>query len=173
MDATSSATLSQNIQSLASLASIIGVSGIIGYVVKAKLEQNTENKRRIRDEKEKQYKAFLNNLMGFFEAWKDDALQLQFLWDVYTNAPVYASDEVLRLAYSYIESYDKTKQVDDGKRQLIYARLVIAIRNELNSITGEHESDLNEREIKIMGLDNVKEYIKKQFLQNIHKEIKV
>ena len=173
MDATSSAALAQSIQSLASLASIIGISGVIGYVVKDKLEKNTENKRRIRDEKEKQYKAFLNNLMGFFEAWKDDALQLQFLWDVYTNAPVYASDEVLRLAYSYIESYDKTKKIDDNKRQLIYAKLVIAIRNELNTITGEPKSDLKEREIKIMGLDNANEVIKKQFLQNIHKEIKL
>lgn len=173
MDATSSAVLTQNIQSLASFASIIGISGIIGYVIKAKLEKDTENKRKIRDEKEKQYKAFLNNLMGFFESWKDDALQLQFLWDVYTNAPVYASDEVLRLAYSYIESYDKANKVEDTERQLIYAKLVIAIRNELNKITGELKSDLNEREIKIRGLDNVREDIKKQFLQNIHKEVKI
>lgn len=172
MDTTSSAGLAYNIQSFASLASIIGLSGIVGYVVKAKLERNAENKQKIRDEKEKQYKAFLNNLMGFFEAWKDDALQLQFLWDVYTNAPVYASDEVLRLAYSYIESYDKANKIDDDKRQLIYAKLVIAIRNELNSITGEPESDLKESEIKIMGIDNVDESIKKQFLQNIHREIK-
>lgn len=172
MDATSSAGLVKNIQSFFPLASVIGLSGIIGYVIKDKLEKNAENKRRLRDEKEKQYKSFLNNLMGFFEAWKDDALQLQFLWDVYTNAPVYASDEVLRLAHSYIASYDKTKKMDDAKRQLIYARLVIAIRNELNHIIGEPESNLSEKEIKIMGLDTVKEDTKKQFLQNTHKEIK-
>ena len=175
MDATTSARLLQVGQSIISLISAIGslgLAGIVGYLIKAKLDQNAENKRKIRDEKEKQYKDFLRNLMGFFEAWKDEALQLQFLWDVYTNAPAYASDEVLRLAFKYIASYDKTKKIDDTKRQLIYAELVIAIRNKLNSIVGEKKSDLKKNEVKIMGLDNVKEDTKKQFLQNLHKEIK-
>lgn len=168
MDATISAELVQFGSVITSLAPIIGISGIIGYWIKAKLDQNSDNKRKIRDEKEKQYKALLNNVLGFYEKWKDEVLQLQSIWEVYTNAAVYASDEVLRLAYSYIESFDKTKGVEDSDRQRIYAKLVITIRNELNKITGEPESELNEKEIKILGIDNLKENVLKHFLENKH-----
>jgi hypothetical protein len=171
MDATASAVLTRIGQSILSFIPTLGVGGIIGYLIKAKLEQNTENKRKIRDEKEKQYKSFLNNLLGFFEKWKDEALQLQFMWEVYANAAVYASDDVLRLAYSYIKSFDKANATSDAERQRIYAKLVIAIRNELNKITGGSKSNLSENEIKIYGLDDVKESVKKQFLDNMHPKI--
>jgi len=110
-------------------------------------------------------------LLGFFEKWKDDALQLQFIWEVYANAAVYASDEVLRLAYSYIKSFGKIKPVNDDERQQIYANLVITIRNELNKITGVSKSKLKVEEIKIYGFDNVNEKVKKQFLDNMHPKI--
>ena len=153
----------------------IGVGGIIGTVIttiiKNRLELKSENKRRTRDEKERQYKAFLNNLLGFFDKWKDDILQLQFMWEVYTNATVYASDEVLRLTYSYIKSLDKKNKMDDAKRQQLYAKLVITIRNELNKITGESKSDLTEDEIKIYGLNDVESNVKKQFLNSTHPKV--
>jgi hypothetical protein len=175
MDATTSAILVQTGKFIVSSFPTWGVGGIIGSVItiliKNRLELNSENKRRIRDEKEKQYKAFLNNLLGFFEKWKDDALQLQFMWEVYANAAVYASDEVLRLAYSYIKSFDKTKPVNDDERQQIYANLVITIRNELNKITGGSKSKLKAEEIKIYGFDNVDEKVKKQFFDNMHPKI--
>lgn len=179
MEATSSAAsyIKNGLNSFLPLIPTLGIGSILGtvfgYWFKDKLERNAENKRKVREARQKQYTDFLNNLIGFFDAWKDDALQLQFLWDVYANAPVYASDEVLRLAYSYIDSFDKTKNINDSERQRIYAKLVIAIRNELNNITGEQKSNIKEKEIKIMGLDNVNTNIKKQFLQNMHKDIKL
>ena len=178
MDATTSAILVQVGKSIFSSFPAWGVGGgiigsIITILIKNRLELNSENKRRIRDEKEKQYKAFLNNLLGFFEKWKDDALQLQFMWEVYANASVYASDEVLRLAYNYIKSFDKAKPVNDDERQQIYANLVITIRSELNKITGGSKSELKAEEIKIYGFDNVDEKVKKQFLDNMHPNIKL
>lgn len=135
----------------------LGSGGIAGGIVtnwvNNKLEQNSENKRRIRELREKQYKDFLNNLMGFYKGWEDKKMQKQFVWDVNTNATVSASDSVYRLARDYIDSYDKTKGVDEAERQKRYARLVIAMRNELNKMSGEPLTDLKEDEIKVMQLD--------------------
>lgn len=135
----------------------LGVGGIIGGIitnwVDNKLEQNSENKRRIRELREKQYKDFLNNLMGFYKGWEDKKLQKQFIWDVNTNATISASDKVYRLARDYIDSFDKTKNIKEAARQKIYAKLVITMRNELNKLSGEPPTGLKEKEIKVMQLD--------------------
>lgn len=140
-----------------SLATAFGigalVSGIVVTWVKNILEQNSENKRRVRELREKQYKDFLNNLMGFYKGWEDRKMMKQFIWDVNTNATISASDEVYRLARDYINSYDKTKKVEETERQKMYAKLVIAMRNELNKMSGEPLTDLKEDEIKVMQLD--------------------
>lgn len=140
-----------------SLISAFGLGAIISGIavawVKSKLDQNSESKRRVRELREKQYKDFLNNLMGFYKGWEDKDKQKQFVWDVNTNATVSASDEVYRLASDYINSYDKTKEVDEAERQRIYAKLVITMRNELNKMPGEPLTDLKEKEIKVMQLD--------------------
>lgn len=137
--------------------SVLGIGGLIGGIVtnwiNHKLEQNSENKRRIRESREKQYKDFLNNLMGFYKGWEDKSRQKQFIWDVNTNATVSASDEVYRLARDYINSYDKSKSTNEDQRQAIYAKLVITMRNELNKMSGEKHTDLKEEEIKVMQLD--------------------
>lgn len=135
----------------------LGVGAIVGGVitnwVNNKLERNSENKRRIRESREKQYKDFLNNLMGFYKGWEDRKMMKQFIWDVNTNATVSASDEVYRLARDYINSYDKSNKVEEAERQKIYAKLVITMRNELNEMSGEAPTDLKEDEIKVMQLD--------------------
>lgn len=59
MEATSSASIIQLGNSLISLAPVIGLTGIVGYWIQAKLKRDDENRRKIRDEKEKQYEAFL------------------------------------------------------------------------------------------------------------------
>ncbi|MBU0708270.1 hypothetical protein KJ596_00790 [Patescibacteria group bacterium] len=150
MASNSSATLS-------SLISVFGlgalISGIVVSWVKNKLEQNSVNKRRVRERRERQYIDFLNNLMGFRKGWEDKKMMKQFIWDVNTNATVSASDEVYRLANKYIESFDKKSKLPEPERQKIYARLVITMRNELNKMSGEPPTDLEENEIKVMQLD--------------------
>ena len=144
-------------QSVIEIILSLGIGGIVGGIVtnwvNNKLEQNSENKRCIRDRREQQYKDFLNNLMGFYKGWEDKKMQKQFIWDVNTNATVSASDEVYRLARDYINSYDQTKKISEEDRQKIYAKLVITMRNELNKLSGESPTDLKESEIKVMQLD--------------------
>ena len=155
MEASSPSLLSS--VNLSSLVSAFGlgalISGIVVAWVKNKLDQNSENKRRMRELREQQYKDFLNNLMGFFKGWENKSFQKQFIWDVNANAPVSASDEVYRLARKYIDSFDKSKKLDEIERQKIYAKLVITMRNELNKMSGEPPTDLKEDEIKVMQLD--------------------
>lgn len=155
MEASSSASLLSIITP--ALISAFGIGALISGVavawVNSKLEQNSDSKRRIREVREKQYKDFLNNLMGFYKGWEDKNKQKQFIWDVNTNATVSASDEVYRLARDYINSFDKTKKVDEEERQKIYAKLVITMRNELNKMSGEPSTDLKEKEIRVMQLN--------------------
>lgn len=155
MEASNSTALSST--AFSSLVTAFGmgalISGIAVAWVKNKLDQNSENRRRVRELRKQQYKDFLNNLMGFYKGWEDKKMQKQFIWDVNTNATVSASDEVYRLARNYINSYDRTKKVSEDERQKIYAKLVITMRNELNKMSGESPTDLKESEIKVMQLD--------------------
>ncbi len=155
MEASNSASLLPAI--FPSLAKAFGlgalISGVAVVYIKNLLEQNSDNKRRVREKREQQYKDFLNNLMGYYKGWEDKDKQKQFIWDVNTNATISASDEVYRLARKYIDSYDKAKKTTEAERQKIYARLIIAMRNELNKMSGEHPTDLKEKEIKVMQLD--------------------
>src|SRR3989344_4553916 len=133
------------------LGTIIGT--LFGYWFKDKLDQNAENRRKVREIRERQYKDFLNNLMGFFKGWENRSFQKQFIWDVNANAPVSASDEVYRLARKYIDTFDNKNNASEEDRQKIYAKLVITMRNELNKMSGEPKTDLKEEEIKVMQLD--------------------
>lgn len=121
-------------------------------------QRKAEAQIELRKSREEQYKNLLNNLMGFFEGWEDYGMRgsrrkrkKQFLWDIYTNASVYASDEVLKLCYRFIQAHSnpgERKQTDS-----IYAQIVLAIRKELNKIYGEPDTQLSEDDIKIMKLD--------------------
>jgi len=129
------------------------ISAVVVTIVKNWLDKNSENKMRIKEKREQQYKDFLNNLMGFFEGWEDKKMQKQFIWDMNTNATISASDEVYRLARNYIDSFDKKKNVNEEERQKIYAKIVLTIRNELNKMSGGKDTTLSENEIKVMKLD--------------------
>lgn len=153
-EATSSTSVSllQSIKGFIPLLSSLGIGSFFGYWFKDKLEQNADNRRKTRDAREKQYKDFLNNLMGFFEGWEDEAKKKQFIRDVHTNASLYASDDVLKLAYKFIGSFNVTgseRQTADA----IYSKLVLAIRKELNQIQGEIETELTEQDIKVTKLN--------------------
>lgn len=54
------------------ILSSLSIGTLFGYFVKDALERNSENRRRIRESREKQYTDFLNNLMGFFQGWEDE-----------------------------------------------------------------------------------------------------
>lgn len=121
-------------------------------------QQKAEAQIKLRESKEQQYKSLLTNLMGFFEGWEDFGMKgnkrkrkKQFMWEVYTSASVYASDEVLKLCYKFIQVHSSA---DDKKQSdTVYAQIVLAIRKELNKIYGEPDTQLSETDIKIMKLD--------------------
>lgn len=143
---------------IVALLTALGVGGIIGTVVAHKLQQAAEVKMKMRVKKEDQYKSLLNNLLGFFEGWEDYAVsdkkarKKQFLWEVYTSAPVYASDEVIKLCYDFIESHNK-KGTLKGQSDEIYSKIVIAMRKELNKIYGQPDTNLLEKDIKVLKVD--------------------
>ncbi|PIR63136.1 MAG: hypothetical protein COU64_06165 [Candidatus Pacebacteria bacterium CG10_big_fil_rev_8_21_14_0_10_40_26] len=136
--------------------------GIIGLVIKAYidhgLQESSEIKIRIRESKENQYKSLLTNLMGFFVGWEDYEIKdktkrkKQFLWEVYTSVPVYASDEVIKLCYKFIASHSRDRATNDNSDK-IYAKLVLAIRKELNKIYGQPDTNLIEKDIKVLKVD--------------------
>ena len=158
MNATSSAfLLSTNLSEILSYISTLGIGGLIGtifgYWFKDKLAQNAENKRKIREEKEQQYKDLLSNVLAFFDGWENRECQEQFLRELYTSAPVYASDEVIRLSNKFMQGFDKDKPQQAKDRDKIYGQLVLEIRKELNKIQGNPTTELSVDDIKIQKLN--------------------
>lgn len=139
-----------------------GIITVIATLMTAWLTQRWQKKAdtqiKLRESREEQYKNLLTNLMGFFEGWEDYGMsgnkrqrKKQFMWEVYTNASVYASDEVLKLCYKFIQLYSNT--VDKKQSDKVYAQIVVAIRKELNKIYGEPDTQLSEADITRMKLD--------------------
>ncbi|MFH1353916.1 MAG: hypothetical protein ABIH36_01385 [bacterium] len=85
-----------------SILSLFGLGGIIGAYINHLFEVKRETQRRIAERKETQYKIFLENLIGFFDGWEDRDKQNRFMEELYTHAPLYASDEVIRLSNNYL-----------------------------------------------------------------------
>ncbi|NCN58583.1 hypothetical protein COW99_01550 [Candidatus Roizmanbacteria bacterium CG22_combo_CG10-13_8_21_14_all_38_20] len=137
---------------------VFGLGSVITVFITHKLKQSSESKIKMRELKENQYKSLLNNLMGFFEGWEDYAVadkkarKKQFLWEVYTSVPVYASDVVIRLCYEFIESHNKEGKLK-GESNKIYSKIVIAMRMELNKIYGQPDTTLSEKDIKVLKVD--------------------
>ena len=137
---------------------VFGLGGIISAFITHKLQQSSESKLKMRESKEIQYKSLLNNLMGFFEGWEDFAVsdkkarKKQFLWEVYTSAPVYASDEVIKLCYEFIECHSNKEKFKKNSDE-IYSKIVNAMRKELNKIYGQPDTELSENDIKVLKVD--------------------
>ncbi len=93
----------------------LGIVAILTVLLNQYLQHNSETQAKLRESKEAQYKSLLTNLLGFFEGWEDYEIpgddkkkrKRQFMWEVYTSAAVYASDDVLKLCYKFIESHSK------------------------------------------------------------------
>lgn len=140
------------LSSIKTVIPLLGLGGVIGYGFRYVLERRLELKRKIRQSKERQYEDLLSNLLAFFKGWENKEHQEQFLREVYTKAPLYASDEVIRHAMDYIESCDKNSKLS-GQSDKIYSKLVLSIRRELRKIQGESDTNLKEGDITIKKLD--------------------
>lgn len=139
-----------DVQTMISIVSLLGIGGIIGVFITHSLEKKREMELRIVERREDQYKRFLENIIGFFEGWVNKERQRNFMEELYTHAPLYASDEVIKLANKYLESFSSKK--DSNERDKYYRELVIAIRKELRNLQGE-KTCLKEGDIKILKLD--------------------
>lgn len=112
-----------------------------------------EREERQRRNKENQYKKFLENLIAFFEGWNDKDRKKNFMEELYTHAPLYASTNVIRLANDFLNSL-KIKDVVDlsigGKSDVYYKKLVVAIREDIGMW---NKDKLVEKDIEILKLD--------------------
>lgn len=137
-------------QTILPILGSLGIGGIIGAYFNHFFEKKREMDLRIVERREDQYKRFLENIIGFFEGWIDKERQKNFMEELYTHAPLYASDEVIKLSNKYLESFSSKK--DSRERDKYYKELVIAIRKELRNLQGE-KTDLTEKNINILKLD--------------------
>lgn len=140
-----------NLETILSILALLGIGGIVGAYINHLLEIRRETQRRIAERKESQYKIFLENLIGFFEGWENKEKQKKFMEELYTHAPLYASDEVIKLANKYIKSFDKNLS-NKGESDDYYRKLVLAIRKDLEKILSG-KSDLEESDIDIQKLN--------------------
>jgi len=141
-----------NSESIIAILSILGIGSIIGAYINHLLEGKRETQRRIAERKESQYKTFLENLVGFFEGWEDARKKEKFMEDLYTHAPLYASDEVIRLANQFLRSFNDKDLSHGGKSDVYYRKLVLAIRKDLKNILSG-KSKLQEDDIDVQKLN--------------------
>ncbi|MBI2051211.1 hypothetical protein HYT33_00410 [Candidatus Roizmanbacteria bacterium] len=137
-------------QTILSILSLLGIGGVIGAYFNHLLEKKREMELRVVERREDQYKRFLENIIGFFEGWIDKERQKNFMEELYTHAPLYASDEVIKLSNKYLKSFSSKK--DSSERDKYYKELVVIIRKELRKLQGE-KTDLTEKDINILKLD--------------------
>lgn len=139
-------------ETILTILGLLGVGTIMGSFITYKLESKKESKRIVLENKEKQYKTFLENLIGFFEGWEDVEKKENFMKELYTHAPLYASDKVIKLANEFLKSFQDRDLKHEGKSDVYYRKLVIAIREDLKKILNE-ESKLVENDIDIQKLN--------------------
>lgn len=131
----------------------IGVGSIIGALVGIYFSYILGKKKEIeahqREKKEDQYKKLLENAIGFWEGWDNDERKKNFMEELYTHAPLYASAEVISCANEFLSSHD-SENTNSGKSDMYYSKLVLAIRKDL----GVWKKDkLNEEDIKVLKLN--------------------
>ena len=139
------------ISDVISIVGLLGIGGILGAFVNNYLENRREVELRISERKEEQYKKFLENLIGFFEGWHNAEKKANFMQELYTHAPLYASSEVIRLANMFLKSFSKEKLKHGGESDSYYRKLVIAIRKDL----GHWEKEpLEESDVDVLKLNS-------------------
>ena len=73
--------------------------------------------------------------------------------ELYTNAPLYASDEVIKLANEFLKSFRDKDLKQGGKTYIYYRKLVLVIRQEIKKLNSE-KSSLIEEDFDILKLDD-------------------
>ncbi len=142
-----------NIEIIFSILGLLGIGGIIGAYFNHLFEKKREIERRVIERKEEQYKNFLENLLAFFDGWHDKEKKRKFMIDLYTHAPLYASDEVIKLANEFLKSFKEKDFKPGGKSDIHYRKLVLAIRNEIKKLN-KGKSFLKEEDFEILKLDD-------------------
>ncbi len=116
------------------IISLVGLAGIaLGAYLNHLLEKKKEIELHFKERKEEQYKKFLEYLIGFFEGWEGPKRKKEFMRELYTHAPLYASSNVIKLANQFLECFSTGKNLSHGgESDKIYRKLVLEIRKDLN-----------------------------------------
>ena len=138
-----------NSEILTAIIISLGLGGLIGAYLNDRLEKNRERELHIRERKEDQYKKFLESLIGFFEGWHNFERKKNFMEELYTHAPLYASSEVIRLANRFLLSFNDKDLSKGGRSDSYYRKLVIAIRRDMGIWKND---ELSEKDIDIQLL---------------------
>ncbi len=114
------------------LLAILGGLGVGGILVKFYENFSTQKINR-QEKKEKQYKCLLENGVGFLQGkgFDDDQKRNRFMNELYSNALIYSSDEVLLKAIEFIKSLDPQDNTVKNTRDECYKDLIIAVRKEI------------------------------------------
>ena len=142
-----------NIETILSILALLGIGGVIGAYFNHFLERKREMERRIVERKEEQYRNFLENLLAFFEGWHDKQKKEKFMIELYTHAPLYASDEVIKLANEFLKSFRDKDLRQGGKSDTHYRKLVLVIRKEIKKLNKD-KTILTEEDFEILKLDD-------------------
>lgn len=141
-----------NLNVIISSLTLLGFGGIIGAYFNHLFEKKKEIELHIRERKEDQYKKFLENLLGFFEGWHNKERKKNFMEELYTHAPLYASSEVIRLSNIFLSSFNDKDMSKGGKSDSYYRKLVIAIRKDMGVW---ERNKLSEKDVDIQMLNEI------------------
>ena len=111
-----------------------------------------ESKIKLLEYKQKGYRDILEYSLAFFDGWVDIDKQKKFAEELYTRAPLYASDTVIKSGRDFLECFNTDKELR-SKSDEYYYTMIIAIRNDLKKIIGE-KTKLKNSELKILKFKN-------------------
>jgi Pyruvate/2-oxoacid:ferredoxin oxidoreductase delta subunit len=110
------------------------------------------NERRKRaweeyQKKEERYRELLRTIKGFYIETADKKMKDEFLEQL-KQCWLYCPDEVIKKAYSFLNSIDTSSKATKPEQDLALGNFVAAIRNDLLSRKITRRSDLNGSDFK-------------------------
>ncbi len=139
-------------ETIITILATLGVGGLLGSWITHLLERKWETKKKAALKKEEQYKKFLELLIAFFKGWEDNEKKKEFMKELYTHATLYASDEIIMAANSFLKSFGGKGSTASEKSDLLYKKLVLAIRREVKELQNE-KTKLRIENLEILKLD--------------------